>query len=65
MLFDLGVSSMQFDQKERGFSFSQDGFLDMRMDPTQFLNASVIVNTWSEQELARIFRDYEKKKDTA
>lgn len=58
ILVDLGVSSMQIDQAERGFSFSREGPLDMRMDPTSTLTASDIVNTWTEQELARVFRDY-------
>jgi len=61
-LVDLGVSSMQLDQAERGFSFSKDGPLDMRMDPTNPLFAAEIVNTWSEKELGRIFRDYGEEK---
>lgn len=62
ILLDLGVSSMQLDQAEKGFSFSKDGPLDMRMDPSNPLTAADIVNTWSEQELARIFRDYGEEK---
>jgi 16S rRNA (cytosine1402-N4)-methyltransferase len=58
MLVDLGVSSMQLDQAQRGFSFSREGPLDMRMDPSAALTAEEIVNTWSEQELGRIFRLY-------
>lgn len=58
ILFDLGVSSMQLDQPEKGFSFMRDGPLDMRMDPERDLTAANIVNTYSEQELGRIFRDY-------
>lgn len=62
MLVDLGVSSMQIDQAQRGFSFSREGPLDMRMDPTASLKAEEIVNTWSEKELGRIFRDYGEEK---
>ncbi|MCB1117330.1 MAG: 16S rRNA (cytosine(1402)-N(4))-methyltransferase RsmH [Chlamydiia bacterium] len=57
-LLDLGVSSMQLDQEERGFSFSKDGPLDMRMDQNERLTAKEIVNTWSKQQLAKIFSDY-------
>lgn len=62
ILVDLGVSSMQLDQPERGFSFSKDGPLDMRMNPHQPLTAAEVVNTWSEQDLGRIFRDYGEEK---
>ncbi|NGX43022.1 MAG: Ribosomal RNA small subunit methyltransferase H [Chlamydiae bacterium] len=58
MLLDLGVSSMQLDRPEKGFSFNREGPLDMRMDPSNALTAADIVNTWSEKELGRIFRDY-------
>lgn len=58
ILLDLGVSSMQLDMPEKGFSFMQDGPLDMRMDPSGELTAADVVNTWSEQDLGRIFRDY-------
>ncbi|MGA8163698.1 MAG: 16S rRNA (cytosine(1402)-N(4))-methyltransferase RsmH [Waddliaceae bacterium] len=58
MLLDLGVSSMQLEESERGFSFSKDGPLDMRMDHKGELTAADIVNTWSEKELGRVFRDY-------
>lgn len=58
MMMDLGVSSMQLDQAEKGFSFSQEGPLDMRMDPTQELTAAHIVNEWSEEDLGRVFRDF-------
>lgn len=58
MLMDLGVSSMQFDQAERGFSFMQDGPLDMRMNPDQTLSALEIVNEWSLQEIGRVLREY-------
>lgn len=62
ILLDLGVSSMQLDTPEKGFSFSKKGPLDMRMDPTSSLTAEEIVNTWSEQDLGRIFRDYGEEK---
>lgn len=62
ILLDLGVSSMQLDTPEKGFSFSKNGPLDMRMDPSASLTAEEIVNTWSEQELGRIFRDYGEEK---
>lgn len=62
IIFDLGVSSMQFDIPEKGFSFMRDGPLDMRMDPSKNLTAAVIVNTWSEAELGRIFREYGEEK---
>ncbi len=54
ILADLGVSSMQIDNAERGFSFQQDGPLDMRMDPNSSLSAHTIVNSFSEKELADI-----------
>ena len=62
MLLDLGVSSMQLDQDKRGFSFSHDGPLDMRMDQSARLNAKEIVNRYSEKELGRIFREYGEEK---
>jgi 16S rRNA (cytosine1402-N4)-methyltransferase len=55
-LFDLGVSSMQLDQAERGFSYSQDAPLDMRMDRTQSLTAGEIINTYEPGQLVRILR---------
>ena len=55
---DLGVSSMQIDTQERGFSYSYDAPLDMRMDPNGSLTAEEIVNTWDERRLAQIFREY-------
>lgn len=58
ILFDLGVSSWQLDAPQRGFSFRQDGPLDMRMDSTRGETAADIVNTRDEQELVRIFREY-------
>jgi 16S rRNA (cytosine1402-N4)-methyltransferase len=56
--FDLGMSSMQVDARERGFSYSYEAPLDMRMDPTQELNAREIVSTWDERRLARTLRDF-------
>ncbi|MBF8377558.1 16S rRNA (cytosine(1402)-N(4))-methyltransferase RsmH [Alicyclobacillus mali] len=58
VLFDLGVSSPQFDLPERGFSYWHEGPLDMRMDRHRPLTAREIVNTWDERELARILREY-------
>lgn len=58
MLFDLGVSSPQLDEAERGFSYMSDAPLDMRMDNTSALTAYTVVNDWSEAELARILRDF-------
>jgi 16S rRNA (cytosine1402-N4)-methyltransferase len=58
ILLDLGVSSMQLDRPDRGFSYSVDAPLDMRMDTTQELDASAIVNTWSDRDLTTIFRKY-------
>ena len=58
MLFDLGVSSPQLDEAERGFSYMNDAPLDMRMDETQRLTAYEVVNRWPESELKRILYDY-------
>jgi 16S rRNA (cytosine1402-N4)-methyltransferase len=58
ILLDLGVSSMQLDRPERGFSYAVDAPLDMRMDPSQDESASDVVNTWSERDLVTIFRRY-------
>lgn len=58
MLLDLGVSSYQFDEAERGFSYREDAPLDMRMDRRDSLTAFEVVNEYSEQELFRIIRDY-------
>jgi len=55
---DLGLSSMQIDTPERGFSYSYDAPLDMRMDPSLPVTAAEIVNTWSERELTRLFGKY-------
>jgi len=58
VLFDLGVSSLQLDEANRGFSFQRKGPLDMRMGPDVDLTAEEIVNTWPEQELSRIIYEY-------
>ncbi len=64
VLLDLGVSSPQLDVAERGFSFMQDGPLDMRMDSRQPVTAADLVNTAGEQELARIFWEYGDERDS-
>ncbi|MFQ5872883.1 MAG: 16S rRNA (cytosine(1402)-N(4))-methyltransferase RsmH [Dehalococcoidia bacterium] len=58
ILFDLGVSSRQLDDGSRGFSFQRDGPVDMRFDLDQQLSAADVVNDWSEEDLARAFKDY-------
>lgn len=58
LLADLGISSHQIDEPERGFSLRFDGPLDMRMNPEKSLNARTLVNSYSQEELTRIFRDY-------
>ena len=58
MLFDLGVSSPQLDESERGFSYMNDAPLEMRMDNTGALTAWNVVNEWPETEIIRILRDY-------
>jgi 16S rRNA (cytosine1402-N4)-methyltransferase len=55
---DLGMSSMQVDTRERGFSYAYDAPLDMRMDPDLQLTARDIVNTWERRQLARLLREY-------
>ena len=55
---DLGISSMQVDQPERGFSYAADAPLDMRMDPAADLTATEIVNEWDEREIAQVLREY-------
>ena len=64
VLLDLGVSSPQLDRAERGFSFQQDGPLDMRMDARQALTAAELVNSASADELAKIFWDYGDESDS-
>lgn len=58
VLFDLGLSSLHLSQAERGFSFQQEGPLDMRMDPDNSITAADLVNGLPERELARILREY-------
>lgn len=62
ILFDLGVSSPQLDEAERGFSFHQDAKLDMRMDQEQAFSAYEVVNTYTEKELSKIFFQYGEEK---
>lgn len=62
VLFDLGVSSMQLDRKERGFSYSADAPLDMRMDPDLPLTAADILNTYEHGPLASILREFGEEK---
>lgn len=65
LLVDLGVSSPQLDKAERGFSFKNDGPLDMRMDRRQEVSAETLVNTATKKELARIICDYGEESYTA
>ena len=58
VLMDLGVSSLQLDEAERGFSYAQDAPLDMRMDPTTGPTAADVVNTYDERDLVRVLRTY-------
>lgn len=62
VLFDIGVSSMQFDEGDRGFSFRLEAPLDMRMDQSQVLSAQDVINTYSEQELVKIFWELGEEK---
>ncbi|MBC7275229.1 16S rRNA (cytosine(1402)-N(4))-methyltransferase RsmH [Nocardioides sp.] len=62
VLFDLGVSSMQLDQRERGFAYAEDAPLDMRMDATRGQTAADVLNTYSPADLTRILRDYGEEK---
>jgi 16S rRNA (cytosine1402-N4)-methyltransferase len=62
MILDLGVSSHQLDEPERGFSYKTDVGLDMRMDRRQHLTACTIINEYSEMELYRVIRDYGEDK---
>ncbi|NMO94785.1 16S rRNA (cytosine(1402)-N(4))-methyltransferase RsmH [Paenibacillus lemnae] len=62
ILFDLGVSSPQFDEGERGFSYNHDAPLDMRMDQSAELTAAEIINEWPEKEIARILFQYGEEK---
>ncbi len=65
ILLDLGVSSYQLDNPERGFSYNQDEPLDMRMDQESRISAKTILNTWSQDELTRILREYGEEKCAA
>ena len=58
VLFDLGVSSLQLDEPERGFAYAKDAPLDMRMDQTRGLTAAEVVNTYEPSRLARVLREY-------
>ena len=58
ILFDLGVSSLQLDEADRGFSYAQDAPLDMRMDPTTGLSAADVVNSYDGKRLARVLKEY-------
>jgi 16S rRNA (cytosine1402-N4)-methyltransferase len=58
IVFDLGMSSMQLDAWERGFSYAYDAPLDMRMDPEQELTAATIVNEWPQERIAGVLRDF-------
>jgi len=62
VLFDLGVSSPQLDEAERGFSYMQDAPLDMRMDPSSAMTAREIVNKWTEENLAQLIWNYGEEK---
>ena len=62
ILFDLGVSSMQIDKEERGFSYSKDGPLDMRMNQDAMLNAEIIINEYQVNQLITIFDKYGEEK---
>ena len=62
ILMDLGVSSPQFDQKDRGFSYKEDAKLDMRMDQNNPLDAYQVVNEYSLEDLTRVFREYGEEK---
>lgn len=62
ILADIGVSSVQLDEAERGFSFAENGPLDMRMDKSQPLTAREIVNTWEEARISKIIREYGEEK---
>lgn len=65
VLFDLGVSSLQLDSAERGFSYARDADLDMRMDQTTGPTAADVLNTYSREELTRILREYGEERHAA
>ena len=62
ILFDIGVSSVEIDESSRGFSYIQNGPLDMRMDQNSNLTAESIINNYSQEELIKIFREYGEEK---
>ena len=62
ILLDLGVSSYQLDERNRGFSYLGENILDMRMDKTQTLNAQMVINSYSEKDLANIIYEYGEEK---
>src|SRR3954469_19785772 len=62
ILFDLGVSSMQLDEADRGFAYAQDAPLDMRMDQTTGISAAEVLNTYPPGELVRVLREYGEEK---
>ncbi|UQX04931.1 16S rRNA (cytosine(1402)-N(4))-methyltransferase RsmH [Streptomyces sp. RerS4] len=62
ILFDLGVSSMQLDEADRGFAYAQDAPLDMRMDQSTGISAAEVLNTYAPGELVRILRQYGEEK---
>lgn len=64
ILIDIGVSSMQFDEAARGFSFMRNGPLDMRMNQDASLTAADIINTWEEKDLANLFYRYGEEKQS-
>ncbi len=65
MLFDLGVSSPQLDEADRGFSYMSDAPLDMRMDSSDNIDAWFIVNRWPQEKIERILRDYGEERCAA
>ncbi len=65
VLMDLGVSSLQLDEAERGFSYAHDAPLDMRMDPTSGPTAADVLNTYDERALARVLREYGEERFAA
>ncbi|MFM8843921.1 MAG: 16S rRNA (cytosine(1402)-N(4))-methyltransferase RsmH [Actinomycetota bacterium] len=65
ILFDLGVSSLQLDRAERGFSYAQNAPLDMRMDQSRGMTAQEILNSYSRNDLIRVIREYGEEKFTA